>query len=976
MKKAYRSCICAVLSMLAVLLCLQGCSEAESGGLTAQESGGQIIISEVMSSNSVFYPAADGRCYDWVELRNLTGHSYDLSGCFLTDNERDPQKCRLTGVTLEPYGYAVIYLSGLSGVDVEGRLHASFKLSSMGETIYLNDVDGVVMSSMTIPESPENVSFGYPAMVPEYTDNFLSWFATPTPGAENGDDYAADPSQLTYSTNGVVISEYMIDNSFTVYDADGDYPDWVELHNPTAADADMSGYMLTDDPEAIGKWRFPDGTVIPAGGYLTVFCSGKDKTDTGGALHTSFSLSREETTIVLSSRQGVLVSQAPIYNVPENISCGVHSETGDWKLFARSTPGAANSTAWFELDDLPAPDINDGVLISEALAASSASSDYTTDYIEIYNATSAAVQLGGYTLAQTPGEVVFTFPEMTLRAGGYLLVWCDGTTADSAGSKLRAPIKLNVGGETIYLANSEGRVVDRFDTGRQVYGVSSGRSGSDTSVRRFFTSPTPGAANSGTWYAAYAPQPVFSRLGGYVEAGTQVTISVPEGCTVRYTTDGTEPDGNSPVYSAENPITIDKTTVLKAKSYMEGCLAGEMTAATYFVEQPHSIPVVSMSGFGLTDFYNGILITGYYNNYRQGWVRDVHVEYYDEKGALGVEFNAGAEIFGQYSRSLDKKGIRLNVSEKYGCSEVTYPFFTESVTGVSTFKSLLLRPSGQDQTRTMVRDEIVPAIIRGRVEVDYQEYLPCALYVNGEYWGLYYIRERLDEDYLVSKYGYEKGKTDLIKSQLFEQAGTIDAYAELESYARSHDLTNQKHYEHMKELIDFESLCDFWIIETYFCNTDTGNIRCYRTEGGKWRWMVYDFDWAMTKSTYRRDYIYRHCLERSGHGSANFSNVIIRKLLANEEFRDLFISRYCYHLNNTFEPDRCIAILDSMTAAIRDEVPRNAEKWPEPSAEAWEDNIEFLKTFFTVKPDMAKDQLKSNFGLSDAQLSEYLKNNK
>lgn len=974
-----RAALCALLTAAALCGCtLSGCSAGSAGTApSADESGSStaIVINEVMSSNGVFYPAPDGRYYDWVELRNLTGSTYDLSTCFITDDERTPKKCQLTGVVLEPYGYATVYLSGLNGIDIEGNLHAGFKLSSLGETLILNDANGAVMSMLNIPESKENVSYGFPVSAVDYSEHSAVWFSEPTPGAQNSDSFAYNTADLVYPTNGVVINEYMTDNSLIIYDADGDYSDWVELRNPTDTDADMSGYMLTDDPDSLGKWRFPEGTVIPAGGYLMVYCDGKNTTDSQGFMHTSFSLSDQDMAIVLSTPQGALASQAEIVPVPENISWGLTMDAGEPRLFARPTPGTANTTSSFELTAVPSPDINDGVLISESLAASSGSGEYTTDYLEIHNATSGAVELGGYTLAQSPGEVVFTFPDITLEAGGYLLIYCDGTTVQS-GSRLHAPIKLNMGGETVYLANSEGRIVDVFRTGKQIYGVSSGRLNGDTSVRCFFTSPTPGEANSGTWYSTYAPQPAFSVEAGYVESGTQVSLTVPEGCTVYYTTNGYEPDKGDTAYTAGSPITVNSTTVIKAIAYKDGCLPSQISIATYFVEEPHSIPVVSLSGFGLIDFNNGILIEGVNENYRKGWQREVTFEFFDRTGAQGVQFSASAEIFGQYSRSLDKKGIRLSLREKYGVSDVTYPFFPDSVSGVTTFKSLLLRPSGQDQTRGMIRDEVVPAIIRGRVEVDYQELLPCALYVNGEYWGLYYIRERLDEDYLVSKYGFEKGKTDLIKSQMFVQAGSDIDYVEMQNYAREHDLTQQKHYEHMASLVDFESLCDFWIIETYFCNTDTGNIRCYRTEGGKWRWMVYDFDWAMFGSTYKRDYIQRHCLDPEGHGSANFSNAIIRKLLQNEEFLDLFISRYCYHLNTTFDPDRCIAILDEMADEIRSEVPRNAQKWKDPTPDAWESSLEFLRKFFTVKPDMAKEQLMENFGLSEAELNKYLKENK
>jgi len=969
----------AVSALLAALMCaslLSGCAETPVELPMFEDAGNQIVINEVMSSNDVFWPAPDGRCYDWVEFRNMTDRTYDLSECYITDDERSPKKCRLTGVVLEPYGYAAVYLSGLDGVDIEGNFHASFKLSSMGETVYLNDPVGVIMSSLAIPESAPNISYGFPATSTDFSDSERVWFSHPTPGAENSSGYASDPSRLEYSTNGVVLNEYMTDNSFTVYDADGDYPDWVEIYNPTESDADMSGYLLSDDAAVTGKWRFPDGTVIPAGGYLTVFCSGKDKTDERGGVHTSFSLSSEDTAIVLSTAQGVLVSQTQIVSLPENVSCGRVQGSEEWKLFARSTPGKANSTAAFDLGTSPAPDINDGVLISETLASSSGGGEYKTDYIEIYNATSGAVDLGGYTLAQAPGEVVFTFPQMSLTAGGYLIVWCDGTTSADSSADLHAPIKLNVGGERLYLADATGKIVDYFDTGKQTYGVTSGRVGSDTSVRCFFSPPTPGAANSSSRYSGYAPQPELSLQAGYVQAGTQVSITVPEGCTVRYTTDGTEPRSGSRAYSPDSPLTISKTTVVRAAAFMDNALASESVCATYLVEEPHAIPVVSMNGAGLIDHETGIMVDGINQNYKRGWERDVHIEYIDENGVLAVEFNAGAEIFGQTSMVLDRKGVRLNISEKFGSSGVTYPFFKDSVSGVSTFKSLLLRPSGQDQRTSLIRDEAIPAMIRGCVEVDYMEVQPCALYVNGQYWGLYYVRERLDEDYLVSKYGFEKGKTDLVKSQSQAQAGSVKEYRALQAFAESNDLTKPENYEYMKSQIDFVSLCDFWIVETYFANTDTGNIRCYRTEGGKWRWMVYDFDWAMFPTVAKYDYIKNHCLDPDGHGAADFSNAIIRKLLENDEFRDLFISRYCYHLNTTFEPDRCVEIFDRMADTIRPEIPRNDGKWHSPKTKNWESSLEFIREFLRTKPEKAKQQLRSNFGLSEAELEEYLEKNK
>jgi len=959
---------------LFVCFFISGCSENHSNEKETLyiSSEKQIIINEAMSYNDIFFPSHDGKFYDWVELHNLTDHNFDLNKCFLTDDERNPFKFQLKNVSLSPHGYTVIYLSGLNQIDANGIPHANFKLSSYGETLYLNDSNGVIISSIHIPESPKNVSFGFPHNTNRYTDDTCVWFSSPTPNAENSHEYSHTVSDLVYHSNGVIINEYMSDNSFTIYDADGDYSDWIELFNPTQTDADMTGYMLSDDTNSTGKWSFPNGVVIPAGGYLTVFCSGKNILDNQGCLHTNFSLSKDDPLIILSSYQGVAVSQVEMYDLPENVSCGLLPDSSDFKLFARATPGQPNNTSPFDLSSRPSPEINDGVLISETLSASSASSDYPFDYIEIYNSLSEEVQLGGYTLSQTPGDALFTFPEALLAPDSYLLVWCDGTTQTQNPSDLHAPIKLNIGGEKLYLADPNGKIVDYLNTGKQSYGISCGRIRNDASTRYFFDSPTPGTENSSKKYISYAPQPRFSQLGGYVSKDTKIHISIPDNCTVRYTTDGIEPDKNSPIFDSSSPINISETTVLKAVAFKDNYLPSETISATYFVEEPHSIPVVSLSGAGLIESGSGILVTN--TNYNT--ICKVHFEYYDEQGIIGSEFDAGAKIFGQTSRKLSKKGLSLNISEQYGVSNATYPFFKDSISGIRTFKSLLLRPSGQDQLTSMIRDELIPSIIRGQVDVDYMEHCACALYVNGEYWGLYYIRDRFDEDYLVSKYGYTKGKVDLIKGQSRAQAGTISAYDELEAFARNNDLRIKENYEHMASLIDLESLCDFWIVETYFANTDTGNIRCYRTEDSKWRWMVYDMDWAIWPSHAYYNFIWHHCLDKEGHGAIDFDNSIIRNLLANPDFRELFISRYCYHINNTFNPERCIAILEQLSGTIRSEVSRNEARWGSPKVDLWEKSIKFIEEFFETKPQKAKSHLMVCFNLSEKDIETYLRKNK
>ncbi|MBE6765909.1 MAG: lamin tail domain-containing protein, partial [Ruminococcaceae bacterium] len=380
---------------------MQGCDSAGEASASGSSAGYPIVINEVMSSNSIYAVAGDGGYYDWVELHNTSDTAIDLTGCHLADDEGDPLRYEINGLTVQPYGYAVIYLSGLDKVDEAGYLHANFKLSSRGETLLLSDPDGYIVSRITIMASEENISFGIDEAGGTGAE---MWFSEPTPGARNSASASTNVSGLTYSNNGVVINEYCPNNTFTIYDEDGDYSDWVELYNPTDMPADMGGYTLTDNKDNPSKWVIPDGVTVPAGGYLVVFCSGKDRDTVDSVLHTNFALGSEDTYLGLYTNQGKLSDDLELLDLAQNVSCGYLTNERTLKLFSCPTPGRANSTSSYELTANVTANLNNGVLISETLAVSTDSKTYNRDYIEIYNSTSEAVLLSGYSIAKDLGE--------------------------------------------------------------------------------------------------------------------------------------------------------------------------------------------------------------------------------------------------------------------------------------------------------------------------------------------------------------------------------------------------------------------------------------------------------------------------------------------------------------------------------------------------------------------------------------------
>ena len=977
---------------LAVLLLIPAFGCTPDGG-HIQDIKDYIHINEVMAVNTAYLPI-DEKNYGWIELHNSGTEPLDLSDYYLSNNQKKPFKMSLAGITLTPGEYRVIFTSGFGVTDDDGTVHAPFKLSGKGGTLLISKSGGDVAGEFSYPAGQPNISFGRD----EDDGGSGVWFAQPTPGEKNGGPTATDIKDLMIPECEVMVSEVMAKNTFTLPDEGGEYHGWIELTNLSDIPADLGGYTLSDNVNKPGKWVFPAGTEIPPQGCLIVFCSKKDRRDPAAALHTSFGVSAKDSSITLYSRQGNVVSQLalPAEDIPSDVSYGYPADSDTPAYFSFPTPGAPNT----QPTALPGQELSaineNGVIISEVMAVSSSRREYKEDFIEIYNSSSLAVSLLGYTLRSASGKVFYTFPDISIGAGEYKVVWCVKIPKDE--TRLEAAKTLKAGGELLLLIGADGRAVDQFDTGKQVYGVSSGRRGGDRSGRVLFAAPTPGEPNSGQTYSGFAPTPSISLQGGYVDPETVVTIEIPEGFEVRYTLNGEDPDpvnntntkSRAKVYEPGQEIVIKKTAVLRARAFREGYLPSDQVSETYFIEEPHKLPIVSLSSdpYGLFDIKAGIMVEGpgwavsdtaphtHANYYKDHIENACHVEYYGVDGAKAVEFNAETRVFGNMSREFVQRSLRLKIREADGLGSVTYPFFNDY--DFATFGELAIRAGGQDLYWSKMRDTLAQRILKGQMELDIQESTPCAVYINGNYWGLYFLLERFGADYLERKYGFEPGCYDLIKGQVAAQQGNIDSWSALNKYCETNDLKIKENYEYVCSQVDIESLILFWVAETYFANQDTGgNNRCYRSyDNGKWRWMIFDLDGAFRPNTWWNNWITSYLLDERGHGIGHGrSNVLIRKLLENPDFRDEFISIYCHHINSTFASERTLAIFDRLEEEVADEMSRQIVRWGLPNRRIYQDEIALIRECLSEAPEKKTQQLKDAFHLTDAQMAEYLKNN-
>ena len=303
---------------------------AGGGAVTAVaeiEASDTVQLNEVMTSNSRLFRDAAGRTPDWVEVRNASGEAVELEGWTLARGAEESHMFIFPQRTLAP-GECVLMFADSTYADGADGYHAPFSLKAAGDTLMLFNPAGVAVEAINIPALAQNTVY-------RRVDGGWEVSAQYTPGMENTEEsYRAMTTAVTGSD--VVVSEVMSGNTRTLAAEDGQYYDYIELVNLSGADVDISGWYLSDDAADTMAWRIPDGTVVPAGGYLLFYASGND-----AGMHTNFRLSAEGEAAVLTNAKGQIVSIAD-YDILDPDQAFSRRADGSYTTELAPSPGAAN----------------------------------------------------------------------------------------------------------------------------------------------------------------------------------------------------------------------------------------------------------------------------------------------------------------------------------------------------------------------------------------------------------------------------------------------------------------------------------------------------------------------------------------------------------------------------------------------------------------------------------------------------------
>jgi len=582
------------------------------------------------------------------------------------------------------------------------------------------------------------------------------------------------------------------------------------------------------------------------------------------------------------------------------------------------------------------------------------------DWIEIYNPSGSSINLNGYFLSDDENNnVKWSFPNITIASHSFVIIFASGKERGIPGDQLHTNFKLKSSGEPVLLSNPQGVIIDQVTPDPIPTDISYGRQPDGNSSWYFFDDPTPGSANNSLGFSGIADPPVFSIDGGSYTGfvSVELTSSVPQS-QIYYTTDGAAPTTNSSLYTTS--ISVSETKVVRAKVFADDLLESKTVTNTYLINENISLPIISVSTNpeNLWDEEFGIYVLGasaepefpYHGaNFWKDWEKPIHIELYEPDGMQAFSIDAGAKIYGGWSRGFDQKSLAIYARDVYNFEKINYQIFPELP--YDKFDNIVLRNGGQDWEYTMFRDAMMQYTLFGS-ELDILAYKPTVVFLNGEFWGIHNIREKVNENYLAAHHGVDPGNLDVLQLDGWDPIqGTTDHYFAMLDFLENNDMSIQSNYEYIKTQMDVDNFIMYQVSEIYFDNTDWpgSNIKYWRERNtdGKWRWFLFDTDFGF--GLYDEGYLnntLEFATEPNDPGWPNppWSTFLLRKLLENQEFTYNFINRYADLLNSNFVADSVVNLITNMKTKIEQDIPRHLTRWGR-SLSNWNSDVDDLIEF-------------------------------
>ena len=815
----------------------------------------------------------------------------------------------------------------------------------------------------------------------------------------------------------VVINEVSNNNFSQILDEDEESEDWIELYNNSASTVNLEGWTLTDNYTKVDKWPVPSLDLNP-GAFHLIYASGKD---------------RRVYEVGVKWQSPVLPSDEFDYIIP------TEAISSDWKKLGFDTQSWSKGKAGFGYgDDDDATVVPNGTRVIyirkqfniedlNAIVGAVCHMDYDDGFVAYINGTEIfraniegtptwnsfasalhdpIIESGGLPEAYEfdmrlidavlrEGENVFAVEVHNRNANSsdltlipYLSFKIDSDKnfyndtpnwlSASSQSNLHTNFKISSGGETVYLFNPQKELVDSLTAGQTLLDHSTGRAKDGSQEIALFDESTPGKSNntSKAYVDGYEEKPVFDNPAGFYSGAQNITLSKSSANSViRYTTDGSVPTSTSTLYNGKS-IRVSSTQTINARCFGTNKAPGEIATATYFINEDFSIPVLSVT----TDRSNLYGWEGIFSNWRESWNKPCYVEYFDEEQQLAFGQKAGIQVDGGAggSRSRPQTSFRIEPGHgKFGDGDVKYALQPDRPKRKS-YSSFYVR-NGSNQYLVLKYKDALEVTGLGRNTYNYYSaYRPIVVFINGEYFGVYELREKINDDYLEQNYEMDVDSLDLIGVSYFKGSrleairGSVEPFREDQSKMMRLNPKAYKYLEEVDKFLDINNYTDYIIAQSWIANVDWpgNNIKAFRCKSTDYRWnfAIIDLEWSLRPNHWSTA-TYDHIQFLKSKGTSNLYTSFWYKMMQNDEYKYYFINRFADLMNTNYSFDVIGELENEMYNEIYPEMDGQFQRWGNSNIQGqlntFTSNHNIFRSELEIRSSYVREDLQNHYNLDN-----------
>lgn len=822
-------------------------------------------------------------------------------------------------------------------------------------------------------------------------------------------------SLLFYDVNAqLVINEASNRNYSQITDEDGDNEDWIEIYNTTNRSVNLNGWALSDSRKEPSMWKFAPSPVS-ANGFVLIHASEKDRNEFAESLNwESAVLPQNDFQYIIPTATtsdswnqvdfnatGWKTGKAGFGYGDDDDQTTVPTETTVIfirKEFNISDPSLIQAAKFhIDYDDAFVAYLNGVEIVRANVNGLPRWNSLAIDNHEavMYNGgtpdefdferdqLSAILKQGKNVLAIAAVNLSASSTDLSLIPFLSFGLSDDNTMfqpvpdwfIQSAPGNLHSNFKLKSSGEKIYLSKA-GVIIDSLDVDHLQRDQSIGRVTNGAAETGIFMKATPGESNntSQAYTKGFSAKPKLSMPAGFYQSSVEVAITTADpNAEIHYTIDGSEPTETSPKYNTK--LKISSTKSIRVRSFTPNLLPSEITTATYFInERNYTIPVLSVVTNSSYIFGN----EGIFTRWNDTFDVPAYMEFFDKDKKLAFHQLSGMQIDGGAggSRSQAQHSFRMEPGNgTLGDGDLNYKLM-ERRPNRTNFPSFYVRNGSNQYLRLPYKDGLEVTALGRNTYTYYSAYQPIAVYINAEFFGIYELREKINDDYLVDNYQMNIDSLDFLgvsyfKGQKLEALrGSILPFLDDYKNFLAMDPKDADYLQRVDKFLDLKSYTDYIIAESWVGNNDwpQNNIKLFRcsSTGFRWQWAINDLEWALDPNSWTTS-SFDHIQYMLGHGTGNYYTAFWFNMMKNEEYKAYFVNRFADLMNTSYDFSVVGPLENEMFNELNAEMDAEFKRWGGTNVSSqmtrFYNDHETFRSELSKRSSFVRDDLQDHFNL-------------